>query len=49
MEFVKEGESVLYLWGRSISDDIQKQVTEIKTIKNVVVNVENVERLALGN
>lgn len=48
MEFVKEGNSVLYLWGKLISDDIKNQVNDIKVIKNVTVNVENVERLGLG-
>lgn len=48
MEFVKENDLVLYLWGKSINEDIQKQVNELKLIKNVTVNVENAERLGLG-
>jgi hypothetical protein len=48
MEYIKEGNSVLYLWSKGISEDIQKQVNEIKTINNVSIKVENVERLPLG-
>lgn len=48
MNFVKEGNQILYLWGGAISADIEKSVNELKAIKNVTVNVENVERLLLG-
>ena len=48
MQLIKEGNSVLYLWSKSINDEIEKQVNQIKAIKNVEVKVENVERLLMG-
>lgn len=48
MEFIKEGERVLYLWGGAMIKDIENQVSELKAVKNITINVENVERLGLG-
>ena len=48
MQFIKEGSSVLYLWSKSLNEEIEKQVNKIKAIKNVTVKVENVERLLMG-
>lgn len=48
MEHVKEGDRVLYIWGGKMDDSIEKKVEAIKKVKNVVVNVENIERLDLG-
>lgn len=48
MNLIKENDKILFLWGGNMIGDIESQVNEIKNIKNVTVNVENVERLGLG-
>uniref|UniRef100_A0A182NGL8 Anamorsin homolog n=1 Tax=Anopheles dirus TaxID=7168 RepID=A0A182NGL8_9DIPT len=48
MNFVQENNHVLYLWGGAVGPEIEKEVNEIKSIPNVQVNVENVERLQLA-
>ena len=48
MEFVKSGQKVLYVWGGEVSSDMETQVNTIKSIENVEVNVENMERLEMG-
>lgn len=48
MEFIKEGNRILYLWENEINASLEKNVETLKNRPNVTVNVENVQRLALG-
>lgn len=48
MNTIQEGSRILYLWQGEISPAIEQNVTALKNIKNVTVNVENVERITLG-
>lgn len=48
MDNIREGDRVLYIWGGKMDDSIEKKVEDIKKIKNVVVNVENIQRLKMG-
>uniref|UniRef100_A0A182M6Q8 Anamorsin homolog n=1 Tax=Anopheles culicifacies TaxID=139723 RepID=A0A182M6Q8_9DIPT len=48
MNFVQQNNHVLYLWGGAVGPEIEKEVNELKSIPNVQVNVENVERLQLA-
>ncbi|XP_040167918.1 anamorsin homolog [Anopheles arabiensis] len=48
MNFVQENNHVLYLWAGTVGPEIEQEVNAIKTIPNVQVNVENVERLQLA-
>ena len=48
MELIQENNHVLFIWGGESNVDIENKVNEIKKIKGVAVNVENIERLSLG-
>ncbi|XP_053676011.1 anamorsin homolog [Anopheles nili] len=48
MNFVLENNHVLYLWGGAVGPEIEQEVNNIKSIPNVKVNVENVDRLHLA-
>ncbi|KAL1384587.1 hypothetical protein pipiens_013046 [Culex pipiens pipiens] len=48
MNFVQENNQVLYIWGGTISADIEQEVNQLKSISGVKVNVENAERVLLG-
>lgn len=48
MNFVQENNQVLYIWGGTISADIEQEVNQLKSIPGVKVNVENAERVLLG-
>lgn len=48
MNSIQEGSKVLYLWQGEIGASIERNVTALKNINNVTVNVENVERISLG-
>lgn len=48
MEYIKEGDRVLYLWEGEIDSSLEKNVDALKNRTNVTVNVENVQRLSLG-
>lgn len=47
MDTIKEGNHVLFLWSDG-AVSIEDNVNSLKNIKNVTVNVENIERIALG-
>lgn len=48
MNFVQENNHVLYIWNGTISGDIEQEVNQLKAIPNVQVNVENADRVLLG-
>lgn len=48
MESINENSHVLYLWQENIKTSLEENVKKLKAIKNVTVNVENVERILLG-
>uniref|UniRef100_A0A6B2E4Z9 Anamorsin homolog n=1 Tax=Phlebotomus kandelakii TaxID=1109342 RepID=A0A6B2E4Z9_9DIPT len=45
MEFVKPGNHVLYVWISKVQSGLEKAVNEIRHLKDVVVSVENSDRL----
>uniref|UniRef100_U5EZP7 Anamorsin homolog n=1 Tax=Corethrella appendiculata TaxID=1370023 RepID=U5EZP7_9DIPT len=49
MNFIKEKDQILFLWSGEVNENIEKTVNEIKTVQNVTVNVENIERLQLAS
>lgn len=48
MNFVQENNQVLYIWGGTISADIEQEVNQLKSVPGVKVNVENAERVSMG-
>lgn len=48
MNFVQENNHVLYIWNGAISGEIEQEVNRLKAIPNVQVNVENADRVLLG-
>lgn len=49
MNFVQENSNVLYIWGGTISADVEQEVNQLKTVPNVKVNVENADRVQLAS
>ncbi|XP_058446910.1 anamorsin homolog [Malaya genurostris] len=49
MNFVKENNQVLYVWGGAISTDIEQEVNQLKSVPNVKISVENADRVQLAN
>lgn len=49
MNFVQENNHVLYIWGGTISADVEQEVNQLKAIPGVKVNVENGERVLLAD
>ncbi|KAG4066508.1 hypothetical protein HA402_007144 [Bradysia odoriphaga] len=47
MNNIKEGSRALYIWDGEMSSEIETQVNEIKNIKNVQLNVENLQRITM--
>lgn len=47
MEFIQQNDKVLFLWDRTF-DPSTVNTDELKSEKNVAINFENIERLALG-
>uniref|UniRef100_A0A1L8DJ86 Anamorsin homolog n=1 Tax=Nyssomyia neivai TaxID=330878 RepID=A0A1L8DJ86_9DIPT len=45
MEFVQAGNHVLYVWISKVQSGLEKAVSEIRSLKDVVVSVENSDRL----
>ncbi|XP_059613409.1 anamorsin homolog [Phlebotomus argentipes] len=45
MEFVKPGNHVLYVWISRVQSGLEKAVNEIRQLRDVVVSVENSDRL----
>lgn len=45
MEFVRPGNHVLYVWISKVQSGLEKAVSEIRSLKDVIVSVENSERL----
>lgn len=48
MNNIKEGSHALYIWDGEMNADIESHVNEIKNIKNVQLNVENLQRISMG-
>uniref|UniRef100_A0A0K8TQ88 Anamorsin homolog n=1 Tax=Tabanus bromius TaxID=304241 RepID=A0A0K8TQ88_TABBR len=48
MDKIKEGDRALYIWESADPNGVERDVNQIKSILNVAVSVENVERLHLG-
>ncbi|XP_037047658.1 anamorsin homolog [Bradysia coprophila] len=49
MSNIKEGSRALYIWDGEMSSEIETQVNEIKNIKNVQLNVENLQRITMAS
>ena len=49
LSHIKEGNHILYIWDSTkTATALEENVNKIKTLRNVQVNVENLERLNLG-